>query len=70
MARNLMIVTSNSFGQIRWTEIDSKIAEDLGKKASNILTQFPKINDLEKKLEIQEEDPELAMVQKSISSNI
>ena len=51
-------------------EIDSKFAEDLGKKATTIMAQFPKINELEHALEIQDEDPELTMVQKSISSNV
>ena len=51
-------------------EIDSKFAEEVGKKATTIMAQFPKINELEHSLEIQDEDPELTMVQKSISSNV
>ena len=52
------------------SEIDSKFAEDLGKKATSIMAQFPKINELEHSLEIQDEDPELTLAQKSISSNV
>ena len=33
-------------------EIDSKIAEDIGKKAQMVMAQFPKINELESALEI------------------
>ena len=53
------------------TEIDSKFAEQLGKKATEIMAQFPKINELENKLDVRkDDDPELALVEKSISSNI
>ena len=35
------------------------------------MAQFPKINDLENKLDVRkDDDPELALVEKSISSNI
>jgi hypothetical protein len=45
------------------SEIDSKFAESLGKKATEIMAQFPKINELEKNLEVQtnEEDPDLTL---------
>ena len=33
-------------------EIDSKFSEELGKKATTIMAQFPKINQLEHALEI------------------
>ena len=35
------------------------------------MAQFPKINELENKLDVRkDDDPELALVEKSISSNI
>ena len=53
------------------TEIDSKFTEQLGKKATEIMAQFPNINLLENKLDVRtDDDPELSLAQKSISSNI
>ena len=45
------------------TEIDSGLVDKLQKKTFEVIAQIPKINNLEKSLEIQDEDAELAVLQ-------
>ena len=43
-------------------EIDAAKVDKIQRKADQILATFPKINELEKSLEIQETDAELALI--------
>ena len=51
-------------------EVDIAKVDKIQKKADMILAQFPKINELEKSLEIQDQDAELAQVEKKIKTTI
>ena len=51
-------------------EVEISKVDNMQKKADTILAQFPKINELEKSLEIQEQDAELAQVEKKIKTTI
>ena len=51
-------------------EVDIAKVDTIQKKADTILAQFPKINELEKTLEIQEQDAELAQIEKKIKTNV
>ena len=51
-------------------EVDIAKVDKIQKKADQILAQFPKINELEKTLEIQEQDAELAQIEKKIKTNV
>ena len=51
-------------------EIDAGKVDKMQKKADQILATFPKINELEKSLEVQENDAELVLIQKKIKSTV
>ena len=51
-------------------EVDIAKVDKIQKKADQILAQFPKINELEKTLEIQEQDAELAQIEKKIKTTV
>ena len=52
------------------TEIDGSMVEVLQQKATQVMVQIPKINQLEQMLEIQEEDAELTAVKSSMEKKI
>ena len=51
-------------------EVDPAKVDKIQKKADQILAQFPKVNELEKTLEIQEQDAELAQIEKKIKTTV
>jgi hypothetical protein len=52
------------------TPLDLSVIPTIEKKAFALIQQLPKINELEKELEIQDKDAELAMIQKHIERDV
>ena len=52
------------------TEIDAAVGQKLEKKATEVMSQLPKINQLEKLLEIQDEDAEITMINKQMKKSV
>ena len=52
------------------SEIDAAVGDQLEKKAHEVMAQLPKINELEKLLEIQDEDAEITMINKQIKKSV
>ena len=50
--------------------IDLTVIPAIEKKAYNMVQEIPKINDLEKDLEIQDVDAELSMIQKKVDKDV
>ena len=50
--------------------MDSQQLDQLNKRSSEIMAQFSKINDLESKLEVQDEDAELKMIKSNIKKEV
>ena len=46
--------------------LENNIAQALSMRADEVIGQFPKINALEKELEIQDSDPELVRIQQTM----
>ena len=57
-------------GKHQQNEIDTTRVDKMQKKADSILKEFPRINELEKSLDIQDNDAELAQIEKKIKSAI
>ena len=51
-------------------EIDPSAGEKLEKKAHEVIAQMPKINQLEKELEIQDVDAEITLIQKQMEKSV
>ena len=50
--------------------LETKIVDQLKKKTTEVMAQMPKINELEKALEVQDEDAELAMIKKEMEKTV
>ena len=51
-------------------ELDEKPIHELSTRSIEMLSQLPKVNQLENTLEIQEEDAELASIKKSVNADV
>ena len=52
------------------TTIDLSVLPTIEKRAFNMIQELPKINALEKELEIQDKDAELTMIQKKVEKDV
>ena len=52
------------------TQLDLSVIPSIEKKANSIIQRIPEINELEKELEIQDTDSELAMIQKKVGKDV
>ena len=61
---------TNMLAKHQPSEIDASVGQKLEKKATEVMSQLPKINQLEKLLEIQEEDAEISMINRQIKKGV